>query len=139
MPEKQATLPESEPALGPQVDHLEEVQRRVREARRGEDWFDLILDEVRELRARKRQDYSKPYLDPDGEGTFSTTGWEGMVSRLYDKLRRIEGFALENIITGGTAPRNEAVRDTMLDLVVYSILELRLYDAGRTWRKDVSK
>jgi len=89
--------------------------------------FDEILEELRALHAKKQADYGKtedPYSNVRASEDFGIPGWVGSLVRGNDKMRRLQKAA-----AGGTL-RNESVEDSMLDLVVYTIIALDL------WRQE---
>ena len=102
------------------------------------DAFKAILKDMLEIRTRKRTDYSRPYADARGDGLANliTTGWEGVVVRLRDKIDRLNGFALQSLIEGKTQATNEPVEDAFLDAANYAVLGLILYRQNVSWRKD---
>ena len=108
------------------------------EERMSTDAFEAILKEMLEIRTQKRMDYSRPYADARGDGLANliTTGWEGVVVRLRDKIDRLNGFALQSLIEGKTQATNEPVEDAFLDAANYAVLGLILYRQNVSWRKD---
>lgn len=105
-----------------------------------EDPFDSILEEMKAIRRKKRQDYSNPYVDPGGTGLANLIkqGWEGVVVRMQDKMDRLNGFAVQSIVEGKPKPANETVEDTFLDAANYAILGLILYRQKISWRKSTT-
>jgi len=87
--------------------------------------FHSILQEMGQLHDQKQRDYGLP-LDPFSNVRASiewgVPSWVGCMVRATDKLRRLQTFAK----TGTLA--NESVRDSFLDLAVYSIIGLCLFD-----------
>lgn len=99
--------------------------------------FEGVLQEMRDLRKRKKADYNKPYADDgSGLGNLRKAGWEGVVIRLQDKLDRLNGFALQSVVEGEAKPLNESVEDSFVDGAIYNILGLICYRARVSWRKD---
>ena len=104
------------------------------------DDFDMILEEMKAIRRKKRQDYSNPYVDPEGTGLANLLkqGWEGVVVRMQDKMDRLNGFAVQSIVEGRPKPANESVEDAFLDAANYAVLGLMLYRKKSSWRKSTT-
>jgi hypothetical protein len=80
-----------------------------------EDVGEWSVDDMVELLCSKQNDY--------GHGNILAFGLVGLVVRLSDKVAR-----LENLLTTGRAPRNEAVLDTFRDIVGYAVIAQMLRD-----------
>lgn len=112
--------------------------KQKKQPKPNEDEFAAILKQMMAIRLLKRSDYSRSYIDPDGTGLANLIGggWEGVTHRCRDKLDRLNGFALQNIIEKKTAPANEKVEDAFIDLANYAVLGLILFRRKISWRKD---
>jgi len=100
-----------------------------REERHGDPRFYALLAEIAELHSRKNHDYSKP-TEPLSNFTRSRAlgvePWRGVLIRMSDKWSRIEQLA------SGKTPKNESMRDSLIDLAVYALIDvLLLEDADR--------
>lgn len=96
-----------------------------------------LLSQVEELHERKRHDYSSddsPYSNYYFAGTlgrmFSDSHDVGFVTRIGEKI-----FRLANLDNNKKSPKNEAIEDTELDLVVI----MTLWMASRRDRRDKRK
>lgn len=87
--------------------------------------FTQLLDEMREMHLKKGADYGRtadPYANVRASEDFGVPGWVGCMIRANDKMRRIQKFAQTGVL------ENESVRDSLLDLAVYAVIGLDLYD-----------
>jgi hypothetical protein len=75
--------------------------------------FDGSVDSVVNTLVKKQRDY--------GPENINKFGQYGLVVRTHDKIAR-----LENLISRQTAPENEAIQDTFLDIVGYSAIGIML-------------
>jgi hypothetical protein len=87
--------------------------------------FESVLDEMRDLQARKRRDYgstSDPLANIRAGAKFAgVPDWVGCMMRANDKMFRLSAAAKgSNLI-------NEGVEDSLLDLAIYSVHALTLY------------
>jgi len=97
--------------------------------RLGDPRFYALLDEISALHSRKSHDYA-PHDDPlanfHRSERFGIPAWKGTLVRMGDKWSRLEQLA------SGKDPKNESLRDTLIDLAVYALIDvLLLEDAGR--------
>ena len=58
--------------------------------------------------------------------------WKGIVVKLCDKFYQIAEFARK----GELKAKSEGIRDTFIDMVVYSLLEIILLEEEKSKRKD---
>lgn len=93
------------------------------------DPFDVVLDEIRELNQRKRNDYAtnqdpfSNFKDSSHQvGVTPGVSVEVLIATKQSRLRQLLG--------SGREAANESVRDTLLDRAVYSIIALAMYDQG---------
>lgn len=87
--------------------------------------FHTLLKEIGELHDKKQADYGRdndPFANVRGTEEWGQPGWVGAMIRATDKLRR-----LQKVARGGTL-ENETARDSFMDLAVYAIIGLVLYD-----------
>ena len=87
--------------------------------RHGDPRFYALLEEIAELHSRKNHDYAeaeKPLSNFTRARTFGVEPWKGVLVRMSDKWSRIEQLA------SGKTPKNESLRDSLIDLAVYALL-----------------
>jgi hypothetical protein len=104
---------------------LEEAANVTKAKGKGDPRFHAILKEMGELHDRKQQDYGTdedPLANIRASTAWGLPAWAGAMLRGGDKLKRLQTF----LKTGKLA--NEGARDAFLDLAVYSILGLILFD-----------
>lgn len=93
--------------------------------RHGDPRFYKLLDELADLHSRKSHDYT-PEGDPlqnfKRAEKFGVQPWKGCLVRMGDKFGRLEQLA------SGKTAQNESLRDTLVDLAVYSLLCVLLLD-----------
>ena len=87
--------------------------------------FHALLDEIRDLHDRKNHDYA---ADNDPLSNFrrcqalGISPLVGVLVRLGDKQARIEQ------IVSGKTPKNESLRDSLIDLAVYALIDVLLLE-----------
>lgn len=89
------------------------------------DRFHEILESLGELVDRKGQDYghgSDPFTSVRSSGEWGMPEWVGAMVRATDKVRRLQSFARKGSLA------NESARDAFLDLAVYAVIALVLYE-----------
>ena len=90
--------------------------------------FEALIEEIRQLHNEKNHDYAED-VDPLSNlrrcQHFGVEPWRGVLVRLSDKWSRLEQLA------GGKTPKNESLRDTLIDNAVYSLLAVLLLDESR--------
>jgi hypothetical protein len=87
--------------------------------RHGDPRFYQLLEEIADLHSRKNHDYAKtddPLSNFKKAASLGIEPWRGVLVRMSDKFARLEQLA------GGKEPKNESLRDTLIDLAVYSLL-----------------
>lgn len=100
--------------------------------------FHDLLKEMGELHDRKQADYGNPddpFANVRASDDFGIPAWIGAVIRMNDKMRRLQTASrrtLEKVYTddGRTVVRmaNESVTDSFLDLAVYALIGLLLFE-----------
>lgn len=91
--------------------------------------FHELLKIIGDLHDRKQEDYGRvndPFANLRGSQEFGIKPWVGALMRGNDKMRRLQKAA-----QGGTMA-NESVEDSMMDLAVYALISLVL------WEEDLS-
>jgi hypothetical protein len=89
--------------------------------------FDNLLDEIRELSAKKRKDYGTdydPFANVRASSDWGIPAWIGAMVRATDKVRRLQQYAKKGSL------ENEGARDSFLDLAVYALIACLL------WQED---
>lgn len=98
------------------------------EPKYGDPRFYKLLEEIADLHSRKNHDYSKtdaPLSNFMRSIELGVEPWRGVLVRMSDKYSRIEQLA------NGKTPKNESMRDSLVDLAVYSLIcVLLLADEG---------
>jgi hypothetical protein len=87
--------------------------------------FHKLLKEIGELHDKKNKDYATaedPLANLKDCERLGQDPIMGTVVRMQDKMRRIENFFRNGIL------RNESVRDSLIDLCVYSLLAVVIHD-----------
>ncbi len=87
--------------------------------------FQKILEEIENLHDKKQKDYGRdkdPFANVRASVDFGVPSWVGTMIRANDKMRRIQTFTQKGVLA------NEGVRDSLIDLAVYTIIALVLYD-----------
>ena len=93
--------------------------------RHGDPRFYQLIEEVSELHSRKNFDYCpshKPLHNFRRCGVMGVEPWKGILVRMSDKWSRIEQ------LSNGKTPKNESLRDSLIDNAVYSLLCIILLD-----------
>ena len=86
--------------------------------------FNDLLDEIRELHARKAADYGDdddPFANIRASEQFGVPAWQGAIIRLNDKVHRLARFAKRGKLA------NESAKDSMMDIAVYALIAYLLY------------
>lgn len=87
--------------------------------------FYRLLEEIAVLHDKKQKDYGRntdPLANVRASEDFGIPGWIGAAVRANDKMRRIQTAA-----RGGNLA-NESLRDSFLDLAVYSLIAIILME-----------
>lgn len=93
--------------------------------RYGDPRFYALLDEIARLHSAKNHDYAQgdsPLSNFKISETLGVAAWKGCLIRMSDKWSRITRLA------GGITPKNESLRDSLIDLAVYSLLTVLLWE-----------
>ena len=87
--------------------------------------FNALVDEILELHNRKNADYAEdtdPLSNFHRARSLGVTPFRGVLVRMSDKWSRIEQ------LTSGKTPKNESLRDSLIDNAVYSLIAVLLLD-----------
>lgn len=91
----------------------------------GDPRFYALLNEIAELHSRKNHDYAKsdePLSNFNRSRALGVEPWRGVLVRMADKWSRIEQLA------GGKVAKNESLRDSLIDLAVYALIDILLLE-----------
>lgn len=87
--------------------------------------YHRILHDLGALHDLKSQDYgseSDPFANVRASSEWGVPEWVGGMIRATDKVKRLQTFARKGVLA------NESARDAFLDLAVYAVISLILYD-----------
>lgn len=104
--------------------HITAITERVTVARRNPK-FDAVVAEIMALHDGKSHDYAEdqdPLSNLRRAKSLGVDPVKGVLIRLSDKWSRIEQ------LSAGKTPKNESLRDTLIDNAVYSLLAVVLLD-----------
>lgn len=93
--------------------------------RHGDPRFYQLLDEIGRLHSDKNHDYAKtdePLSNFNRSTALGIEPWRGVLVRMSDKWSRLEQLA------SGKTPKNESLRDTLIDLAVYALIDVLLLE-----------
>ena len=97
--------------------------------RRGHPRFYELIDEICELHEKKNSDYAKddnPLSNFQRAASLGVEPWRGVLVRMSDKWSRIEE------LSKGKTPQNESLRDSLIDLAVYALIDIVLLEERGT-------
>jgi hypothetical protein len=87
--------------------------------------FHDVLNQMAEMHDRKQKDYGSaddPFANVRASEEIGIAGWIGGLIRMGDKVRRLQAAARgQNLV-------NESVEDSFIDLAVYTIISLILFE-----------
>jgi len=87
--------------------------------------FDALISEIHQLHGLKNHDYAEdadPLSNLRRAKSVGVEPFRGVLVRLTDKWSRIEQ------LSSGKVPKNESLRDSLIDNAVYSLLAVILLD-----------
>jgi len=87
-------------------------------------FYDYLI-EAGILHSRKQADYGRsedPFANVRASEDFGVPAWVGCMIRANDKMRRLQTFSKTGTLT------NEGVKDSLLDLAVYALIGLVLFE-----------
>lgn len=93
----------------------------------GHSRFYELLWEIAEIHGRKNKDYAgteHPLSNLKESERFGIPAWKGTLVRMSDKWDRIVNLAKHN----NPAVKSESITDTLMDLAVYSLLAIILFE-----------
>jgi hypothetical protein len=94
-----------------------------------DDPFDKVLSEIQDINRKKRADYA---ADSDIFSNFKDVGHQlgATAGTAVEAHIATKQSRLRQLLQPGREPKNESVRDTLLDRAVYSVIALALHDEG---------
>lgn len=87
--------------------------------------FHELLEEAGALHDKKQADYGKgddPFANVRASEEWAVAGWVGAMVRLSDKVRRLQS------LRGKGSLANESAIDSFMDIAVYALIALVLYE-----------
>jgi hypothetical protein len=93
------------------------------------DPFEALLIEMVQLNRAKRHDYAGD-SDPWQNFYDSAQQVNGTAGQSVETLIATKQARLRQLLFTGRSPKNESVRDTILDRAVYSVIALSIFDRG---------
>jgi hypothetical protein len=93
--------------------------------RHGDPRFYALIEEIAQLHSSKNHDYASkqnPLANFEECRGFGVEPHVGVFVRMSDKWARLKQ------LIGGKSPKNESVRDTLIDLAVYSLINVILLE-----------
>jgi hypothetical protein len=95
--------------------------------------FNQLIEEIKALHESKNHDYAS---DVDPLSNFrraeklGVTPLQGILVRMSDKWSRIEQ------LVSGKTPKNESLRDTLMDNAIYSLLGIIILDESNESKNE---
>jgi len=102
--------------------------------------FASVLEELILMHDRKQDDYGKahdPYANVRASDHWGIPGWIGALMRGSDKIVRLQKAAGQVIRGDKASLSNEGVRDSLVDLAVYVIIAVVLWDENHSGDHDL--
>ncbi len=90
------------------------------------DRFTVILKLIQETHDKKQKDYGTdedPFANITAAKELDIEPWVACVLRMNDKMMRLKAFIKKGELA------NESVEDSLLDMAVYAIIALTVYDS----------
>lgn len=87
--------------------------------------FHELLTEAGAMHDRKQKDYGRgddPFANVRSTEEWGVPGWQGALIRANDKMARLQNLARNGRL------ENESATDSMMDLAVYALIALVLYE-----------
>lgn len=85
------------------------------------------------LHSQKQRDYGRandPFSNVRASEEWGVPSWVGCMIRANDKIRRLQTYAKTGLLA------NEGVRDSFLDLAVYSLIGLVLFEEEESLKNE---
>lgn len=87
--------------------------------------FHELLAQMGAMHDKKQQDYGTtedPFVNVRASEGFGVPAWMGCMIRANDKMKRLQTYAKTGML------HNEGVEDAFMDLAVYAIIGLCLFE-----------
>lgn len=94
----------------------------------GDPRFHALLKKIGDLHDQKQADYGRdadPFANVRGSSEWGVAPWLGAMIRANDKVRRLQTYAQKGSLA------NEGVEDSLMDLAVYALIALILFNEER--------
>lgn len=104
---------------------IEKLSRKQQVRHRLSQRFHEILKQLGDLHDQKQQDYgldNDPFANVRSTTDWGQPAWVGAMIRGQDKLKRLQAYARKGTLA------NEGVEDSFLDLAVYAVIGLVLWE-----------
>jgi len=91
----------------------------------GDPRFHALLKSIGDLHDQKQSDYgtdTDAFANVRASREFGVPPWIGALVRLNDKIVRLKSFAKKGKLA------NESAKDSMMDIAVYALIALILYE-----------
>lgn len=111
--------------LGGEQDRTKNRLEDVARPATGDPRFHALLKKIGDLHDMKQCDYGAkgdPFANVRASEAFGVPGWVGCVIRANDKMKRLQTFAKSKTL------KNESVEDSLMDLAVYALIALILFE-----------
>jgi hypothetical protein len=93
--------------------------------------FHEYLATIGDMHDLKQQDYGRdddPFANVREIEKMGIPAWVGTVIRNNDKQVRLQKAVRDTMLTGAPQLSNEGVRDTLVDMAVYAVIGLVLFE-----------
>lgn len=99
--------------------------------------FYALIEKMKEIHSNKNYNYAQdgdPLSNLRASEQFGIVGWKGTLVRITDKYARIVQLARgkEDLV-------GESIKDTLLDLAIYCLLDIILYEEYEKEVKNAPK
>lgn len=98
--------------------------------------FHQILEEMGKLHDKKQMDYGKsedPFANVRSSKDWGIKPWVGAYMRLCDKIKRLQAFVEKGVL------ENESIEDSLIDIPVYAVIALVLYEEEKAANATAKK
>jgi hypothetical protein len=106
-------------------DYTSNTSADVAKPATGDPRFHALLKRIGDLHDMKQADYGSegdPFANVRASEAFGVPAWVGTVIRANDKMKRLQTFAKAKTL------KNESVEDSLMDLAVYALIALILFE-----------
>lgn len=91
--------------------------------------FDSLLREMKSLQVKKRKDYANEDIFSNFKlcEIGNVPAWKGVAIRISDKFSRLMQFVRKEKLE----VKDESLKDTLLDMAIYAIICIILFDESK--------